>query len=212
MAKKNSCYVVWVGRETGIFHTWDACRRQTEGFEGARFMGFPDLESARAAFAQPWQAAYAKRNSQTAASVPSNPHLPRPQGDVVAVDAACSGNPGLMEYRGVFLRDGKEIFHAGPYRDGTNNIGEFLAIVHILALQKQKGLRLPVYSDSANALLWVKKKKCGTKLAHTGHNEVIFELIARAEHWLQTHPHDDIPLHKWQTEIWGEIPADFGRK
>ena len=137
---------------------------------------------------------------------------PRPSGDVLVVDAACSGNPGRMEYRGVYLRNRQEIFHIGPLEDGTNNIGEFLAIVHALALQKQKGLCFPVYSDSANALIWLRKKKCGTKLAHTGRNEQIFNLIKRAETWLATHDWHDIPVLKWETAQWGEIPADFGRK
>ena len=47
-----------------------------------------------------------------------------------AVDAACSGNPGPMEYRGIDLATGAEIFHFGPVH-GTNNIGEFLAIVPV---------------------------------------------------------------------------------
>ena len=81
----------------------------------------------------------------------------------LAVDAACSGNPGPMEYRGVHLPTGKQVFHFGPMH-GTNNIGEFLAIVHALALMKQKGLKIPVYSDSYNAILWVNKRQCKTKL------------------------------------------------
>ena len=48
--------------------------------------------------------------------------------DSLAVDAACAGNPGPMEYRGVLVRTGQEIFHVGPMEGGTNNIGEFLAI------------------------------------------------------------------------------------
>ena len=84
----------------------------------------------------------------------------------LAVDAACSGNPGPMEYRGVYLLTGQEVFHFGPVY-GTNNIGEFLAIVHALALMKQKNISMPVYSDSRNALSWVKQKKCKTKLERT---------------------------------------------
>jgi len=116
-----------------------------------------------------------------------------------------------MEYRGVYLRTGKEIFHQGPFKEGTNNIGEFLAIVHALALQVSRQSRFPIYSDSMNALTWVKKKKCGTKLAQTTANEPIFDLIDRAEKWLNSHTWD-IPLFKWDTKAWGEIPADFGRK
>lgn len=131
--------------------------------------------------------------------------------DALAVDAACSGNPGPMEYRGVYLATGEEIFHYGPVH-GTNNIGEFLAIVHALALLKQRGRTMTVYSDSRNALLWVKAKKCRTKLARTARTEKLFQLIERAEQWLRTHEYSDIPLLKWETRRWGEVPADFGRK
>jgi ribonuclease HI len=129
----------------------------------------------------------------------------------VAVDAACSGNPGPMEYRGVYLLTGQQIFHFGPVY-GTNNIGEFLAIVHALALMKQKGIRMTIYSDSRNALAWVKQKKCKTKLERTPKTEELFQMIERAENWLKTHTYADIPLLKWETEEWGEVPADFGRK
>lgn len=128
----------------------------------------------------------------------------------LAVDAACSGNPGPMEYRGVYLLTGQEVFHFGPVY-GTNNIGEFLAIVHGLALQKQKGLCMPIYSDSRNALGWVKQKKCKTKLERNERTEPLFRLIERAEKWLRENTYD-IPVLKWQTDLWGEVPADFGRK
>ena len=127
-----------------------------------------------------------------------------------AVDAACSGNPGPMEYRGVDLNTGRQIFHFGPMH-GTNNIGEFLALVHGLALLKQKGSDLPIYSDSRNAISWVKKKQCKTLLTETAANKPIFDLIQRAEHWLQNNSYTTQIL-KWETSVWGEIPADFGRK
>jgi ribonuclease HI len=116
-----------------------------------------------------------------------------------------------MEYRGVYVADGTEIFHVGPFEDGTNNIGEFLGIVHALALLAQKKSNLPIYSDSVNAIKWVERKKCNTKLKETSRNQIIFELIARAEKWLNENTYSN-PILKWQTEIWGEIPADFGRK
>ena len=130
----------------------------------------------------------------------------------VAVDGACSGNPGLMEYRGVDIFSGKELFRQGPYPDGTNNVAEFLAIVHALAWLNNQGKTMTaVYTDSRNALLWVKKKHCNTKLARTGRNEKLFEIIARAERWLATHDYKNFVI-KWQTDKWGECPADFGRK
>ena len=81
-----------------------------------------------------------------------------PINESLAVDAACSGNPGDMEYRGVYTATGQEIFHIGPLKEGTNNVGEFLALVHGLALLQQKGSDLPIYSDSRNAISWVKKR------------------------------------------------------
>ena len=130
--------------------------------------------------------------------------------ECIAVDAACSGNPGMMEYRGVYLRTGEQIFHYGPVY-GTNNIGEFLAIVHGLALLKQKGLDMPIYSDSRNAQLWVKRKKCKTNLVRNAKTEELFKYIERAENWLKNNTYST-PILKWQTDMWGEIPADFGRK
>ena len=130
--------------------------------------------------------------------------------DAWAVDAACSGNPGPMEYRGIDLVTGAVVFHYGPVH-GTNNIGEFLAIVHALALMEQKGIRKTIYSDSHNAILWVSKKQCKTKLERTPQTEQLYQIIARAENWLRTHP-ITVPIFKWETKKWGEIPADFGRK
>ena len=128
-----------------------------------------------------------------------------------AVDAACSGNPGPMEYQAIDLQTGTQVFHFGPVH-GTNNIGEFLAIVHALALMEQKGITNKViYSDSYNAILWVQKKKCKTKLERNAQTAQLYNIIARAEHWLQTHT-VKVPVMKWETTKWGEIPADFGRK
>jgi ribonuclease HI len=127
------------------------------------------------------------------------------------VDAACTGNPGPMEYRCVHTSTGKQLFHQGPFENGSNNIGEFLAIVHALALFKKRGIDAPIYSDSETALSWVKKKRCKTKLIKDESNTIIFDLIARADNWLVENPYDNTLL-KWDTNAWGEIPADFGRK
>lgn len=128
-----------------------------------------------------------------------------------AVDASCLGNPGPMEYRGVDISTGQTIFHFGPLR-GTNNIGEFLAIVHALALMERENIRdCSIYSDSVNAQLWVKKMQCKTKLERTPETEQTLALVQRAETWLRTHEFR-VPILKWDTRQWGEIPADFGRK
>ena len=131
--------------------------------------------------------------------------------DAWAVDAACSGNPGPMEYQAIDLQTGARVFHSGPMK-GTNNIGEFLAIVHALALMQQQGLyEKTIYSDSYNAILWVTKRQCKTKLERTPETEPLYQIIARAERWLQTHQWRN-PIIKWETQKWGEVPADFGRK
>ncbi|EFM01052.1 RNase H family protein [Hoylesella marshii] len=128
-----------------------------------------------------------------------------------AVDAACSGNPGPMEYRAVDLATGEEVFHYGPVH-GTNNIGEFLAIVHALALMEQRHIvDKTIYSDSYNAILWVHKKQCKTTLKRNEKTEKLYEVIARAEQWLKSHA-VKVPIVKWETATWGEVPADFGRK
>jgi ribonuclease HI len=206
MAKQEKLYVVWAGKTPGIYRKWAECKAQIEGFENAKYKSFESFPEAQKAYDSDWKLYYKKQ-----APANSGKRSPKPTGDFIAVDAACSGNPGRMEYRGVFRESTTEIFHQGPLEQGTNNIGEFLAIVHALALQTNKKTHFPIYSDSMNALAWIKKKKCGTKLVQTSVNQTIFELIDRAENWLQTHSWD-IPLFKWETSSWGEIPADFGRK
>ncbi|MDR1517233.1 MAG: ribonuclease H family protein [Dysgonamonadaceae bacterium] len=204
---KQKFYVVWQGVNPGVYGSWDECKAQVSGFENARYKSFESREEADKAFSEnPWKHFTSRKNKRTEEILPSEIIK-----ESLAVDAACSGNPGKMEYRGVFVADKVEIFRSAVYEDGTNNIGEFLAIVHALALLKQKNSSLPIYSDSVNAIKWIQKKKCNTKLERTPHNAPIFELIARAEKWLETNTYPN-KLMKWETGQWGEIPADFGRK
>lgn len=208
---KKKCYVVWKGLNPGIYHSWNECKAQVFGFEGALYKSFSSLEEAEKAFSQNAWKSIASKSAQSKKSLKSSPSKKKIIQQSLAVDAACSGNPGQMEYRGVFVADGKEIFHIGPMQEGTNNIGEFLAIVHALALLKKKSSAIPIYSDSATAIAWINKKKCNSKLEKTSANEPIFELIQRAEAWLLTNSYTN-PIIKWETSKWGEIPADFGRK
>ena len=210
MSKKQKYYVVWKGVSPGIYTSWTDCQLQIKGYDGAQYKSFETLEEAEHALASSPYNYIGNHTSDsrhhTSKALPEDFDM-----NCVAVDAACSGNPGPMEYRGVYLLTGQEIFHFGPVH-GTNNIGEFLAIVHALALMKQKGIRMTIYSDSRNALGWVKQKKCKTKLERTAKTEELFQMIERAENWLKTHTYADIPILKWETEEWGEVPADFGRK
>ena len=209
MGKKQKYYVVWKGVSPGIYTSWTDCQLQIKGYDGAQYKSFDTLEEAEHALvSSPFH--YIGKNASQKEDIPKQ--LPENfDMNCVAVDAACSGNPGPMEYRGVYLLTGQEIFHFGPVY-GTNNIGEFLAIVHALALMKQKNISMTIYSDSRNALSWIKQKKCKTKLERTTKTEELFQMIERAENWLKTHTYSEIPVLKWETEEWGEVPADFGRK
>ena len=204
---KKRYYVVWSGLAPGVYNTWEECQAQIKGVKQALYKSFATLDEAQRAYnSSPHQYIGTERKE-----VASSAEIPQVvQRNALAVDAACSGNPGQMEYRGVYLATGEEIFHFGPIM-GTNNIGEFLAIVHGLALLGKQQSNIPVYSDSRNAPLWIKQKKCKTKLERTPATEEVFNLIERAENWLLTHTYAN-KLIKWETAEWGEIPADFGRK
>lgn len=208
MAKKKY-YVVWSGRIPGIYTDWDICRQQVNGFEGAQYKSYPTQEEAEAAYALSYTEAIARHDAIERPCI-ANAAV-KPDMNSLAVDAACSGVPGPVEYRGVWTATGEEVFRQGPFPDGTNNIGEFLAIVHGVAWLKKKKLNLPVYSDSKTALCWVKQKRCNTKHPRSQHNAYLFALVQRAEKWLHNNRFDN-PILKWETEMWGEIPADFGRK
>ena len=209
MGKKQKYYVVWKGVSPGIYTSWTDCQLQINGYAGAIYKSFKTLEGAEEAYASSpseYVGANATKQESIAPQLPENFDL-----NCWAVDAACSGNPGPMEYRGVDLLTGNEIFHYGPVY-GTNNIGEFLAIVHALALMKRDNICKSIYSDSRNALNWIRRKKCRTRLERTEKTEKLFQIIERAENWLNNNEYDHIPILKWETEEWGEVPADFGRK
>ena len=209
-------YVVWVGRHPGIYESWEECQAETDGFPNARYKAFSNRTEAILAYRESdREASQVLRAIANHLKEEEQPvdysMIPEIQVESIAVDAGCRGNPGIMEYRGVYVRTGQEIFRVGPYHDGTNNIGEFLAIVHGLALLKKKQSNMTIYSDSRNAIMWVKNKTCKTKLERNERTEALFEMIARAESWLRNNNYYN-RIVKWETSRWGEIPADFGRK
>jgi ribonuclease HI len=208
LARQLKYYVVWKGHHPGIYSDWKECEIQILGYEGAQYKSFPDRESAIEAFRSGASAFYKSIAKPAAKTVSSGKG---PILNSLAVDAACSGNPGKMEYRGVLTTNKQEIFRIGPFPLGTNNIGEFLALVHGIALLKKQGSDIPIYSDSVNALGWVKKKEARTKLPRSEKTEQLYQLIDRAVDWLKNNSYSN-KLLKWETERWGEIPADFGRK
>ncbi|MCQ2327484.1 MAG: ribonuclease H family protein [Bacteroidales bacterium] len=234
MKHKQKYYVVWVGRKTGIFNKWEDCKASVEGFERASYKSYDTYEEAEYAFKTPgynfhqqkpeskpqkqyhhipkealytsYQEQLRKEQIQNGA----NPFEHLPILDSLATDAACSGNPGVMEYQGVYVKTGKRLFYyKAPL--GTNNIGEFLGIVHGLSYMKRHSYPQPLYTDSVNAIKWVKEKKCKTKLPLNDETKELYDYIHRAEEWLRNNTYTTKIL-KWDTDNWGEIPADFGRK
>lgn len=215
MADKKKYYVVWQGVNPGVYDSWDKAKQQINGYPAAKYKSFGSKEEAEAAYGGNF-AQHIQFKSPTKPGQVSTPKsaIRIPQSaivwDSICVDAACSGNPGVMEYQGVDSKTKTLIFHQ-KYPLGTNNIGEFLGIVHALAMFHREGKDTPIYTDSRNAMLWVKKKECKTKLVRNAKTENLHQVIARAENWLKTHTYKN-PILKWETEAWGEIPADFGRK
>lgn len=216
--KKQKYYVVWKGHTPGIYPSWAECEQQVKGMAGAQYKAFESMELAQAAFARPYsEAIESPTRPKPMVGVDDNGMTVVQPGctdgpvlDSLAVDAACSGNPGMMEYQGVYVASRTQLFHyVSPV--GTNNIGEFLAIVHGLAYLKKNNLKQILYSDSVNAIRWVRMKECRTKIPYTPQTANLWQLIRRAEEWLHNNTYTT-EIRKWDTARWGEIPADFGRK
>ncbi|MBE7647053.1 ribonuclease H family protein [Tenacibaculum finnmarkense genomovar ulcerans] len=211
MAKKKY-YVVWKGQKTGVFTSWNVCKKHITNFQGAQYKAFIDQEQAEIAFTKSYDDYKGKDTKKVILSDKEKASYGIPNLESISVDAACSGNPGAMEYRGVLTKSKKEIFRLGPFKKGTNNIGEFLALVHGIALLKNKKMdTYPIYSDSRTAMSWVQKKQCRTNIVFDPSNNDVLALIKRAEKWLKENTYNN-PILKWETKAWGEIPADFGRK
>jgi len=209
--KKQKYYVVWQGVEPGIYDSWTDCQLQINGFAGARYKSFSTLAEARVAFGDQAEEHIGKKKKQKRSNKPTIPV------DVIiknslSVDAACSGSPGIMEYRGVWTEDGTEVFRKGPFDYATNNVGEFLALVHGISWLQRRGMHeMVIYSDSRTAMAWLRNKKVKTTLKRKKINEDVFKLLDRAEKWAQEKSWSNQVI-KWETSSWGEIPADFGRK
>ncbi|MBG25245.1 MULTISPECIES: ribonuclease H family protein [Croceibacter] len=209
--KSPKFYVVWKGKKPGIYKTWASCKASIDGYKGALYKSFPTFAAAQKAYNGNYEDFKGKSAKPRVLSEADKLKYGTPNFNSISVDAASSGNPGKMEYRGVDTKTKKQLFHQGPFLQGTNNIGEFLALVHGLAFLKKHNSDRIIYTDSRIAMGWVRKKKCNTKLSLNAKNKNVFELVKRAEHWLKTNSYNT-PVVKWETKAWGEIPADFGRK
>ncbi len=204
-------YVVWVGRKIGLFESWEDCNNQIFGFPKAVYKSFKSRELAEQAFNSSSKEFIGKDVFETELTPEQLFLIGDPIKDSISVDGAWNTASGLVEYQGVHTESGKILFKMGPFEDGTNNIVEFLAIVHALAYCKQNKLKLPIYSDSRNAIGWVRDKEARTNHDKSDKNSKLFELIDRAIKWLKENTYENEIL-KWETKAWGENPADFGRK
>ena len=200
---KQKYYVVWKGNNPGVYKSWEKCHAEIKNIKGALFKSFGDIEEAQKAYEMGYDKY--KKNSEKD-QVINGPVL-----NSISVDAASSGNPGVMEYQGVDTETKEVLFKMGPFNNATNNIGEFLALVHGIAILEKDLKKKIIYSDSITAMSWVRKKRCQTKLVRSKENEEVFVLIDRAILWLKENKYSAI-IKKWETKNWGEIPADFGRK
>lgn len=220
MAKKKY-YVVWVGRKPGVYTSWDDCQKQTNNFPQAKFKSYESREQAEKAFREGAQLHWGKGNKGNAKKG-STTEGPNPKKantatsheidyNSISVDVGTRGNPGPVEYQGVDTRTGEVVFSHGPINKGTNNLGEFLAIVHALAYLNKIGSNKTVYTDSRNAMKWVREKAVSTTLKRDASTKEMWDLVDRALHWLHQHPYKNKIL-KWDTKKWGEIKADYGRK
>lgn len=208
---KPKFYVVWKGRKTGIFESWDECNKQIYGFHGAVFKSFKTKNLAEQAFTSSSKDFIGKDIFETILTEEQLILIGSPIEDSICVDGAWNTSTGDVEYQGLYTRTKEVIFKMGSFKDGTNNIAEFLGIVHALAHCKKNNITLPIYSDSRNAIGWIRDKEARTNHDRSDENKKLFELIDRAIKWLKANEYENKIL-KWETRAWGENPADFGRK
>lgn len=207
---KQKWYVVWKGKSPGIYTSWESCKAQIHGVEGAKYKSFKRKEEAEQAFNDSYKNHIGLAKTQTPQLFDSLSPSYNPNS--LCVDAACSGNPGQMEYQGVWTDSREPAFASPVYPVGTNNIGEFLAIVEgVQYLIEQGRTDAIIYTDSMTALAWVRNKAVKTTLERFPETENLWRKIDQALDYIHEHP-IQIRLEKWQTDDWGEIHADFGRK
>ena len=208
---ENKFYVVRKWKNTWIFNSREECKWNVIWFPNAKYKGFSCKKDADIALREWWEKYYTLKKSTKKNNIMNDINIPF-FSESIAVDAACSGNPWEMEYRWIDLKTWKEIFHKS-FEIWTNNIWEFLAIVH--GLKYLWNDNRIIYSDSKIAISWVNQWKCKTlldfdKFSDSSFSE-LFAAIKYAEEWLKKNwiKHK---LLKWNTLEWWEIPADFWRK
>jgi len=137
--------------------------------------------------------------------------IPRPTVGL-SVDASIRQNPGgKFIYRGLDLATKEVIFDFTNELDyrGTNNIGEFLALVDgIRAVKDRPREERVIYTDSLNALRWVSNKECRTKFRYQGTDDLINDALNFLHYELDY----EVSLRHWDKIRWGEPISDYGLK
>ncbi len=172
MAKK--FYVVWAGREPGIYTDWPSAQKQVIKFAGAKYKSFTSKAEAEAAYASgatnPGNKSAAKTTSSRTASRTNqgnNLSAPPIKTDVVIYcDGGCDPNPGKAG-SGVALYHNDRLTQLwyGIYNpQGTNNSAELNALYFSLQLAQhaiKQGLSAQIMCDSMYSIQCIRDWAAG---------------------------------------------------
>ena len=159
MAKK--FYVVWSGRETGVFTDWLSTQRAVDKYAGARFKSFPTRAEAEQAFARGGYNLPPIRPGRQNAGTPDGErrttHTAHQLDVSIYCDGACEPNPGHAGSGIVVYRSGvlAQLWFGLYNPTGTNNTAELNAIYHALRMAEAEikaGNTVEVCSDSAYSI------------------------------------------------------------
>ena len=157
-------YVVWVGRQTGVFTDWSSAQQAVDKFAGARFKAFPTRVEAEQAYRDGKNsAAYPRRGAAKPSGVKDEPRSntstasEAPFDVRIYCDGACEPNPGNAGSGIVVYRKGKlaELWYGLYDPEGTNNSAELNALHHGLRMAQSEidaDNTVEVLSDSKYSL------------------------------------------------------------
>ena len=165
MAKK--FYVVWAGRETGVFTDWATTHRHVNAFPGARFKSFSSRTEADQAFRSGGPPSTGRRPARASSGVAARMEPAAAAiGLQIYCDGACDPNPGRAGSGIAVYRDGKlEQLWYGLYSPhGTNNTAELNALHHALLMAETAilaGQTAQILCDSTYAINCISKWAVG---------------------------------------------------
>jgi len=140
MAKK--FYVVWAGRETGVFTDWAYTKKQVDKFPQAKYKSFPSEQEAQAAFkaGRVMQGSSSKPSAKASTKKSVAPLQNQVITDVtIYCDGACDPNPGEAG-SGVAVYEKEQLAQlwGGLYNpNGTNNTAELNALHQSLLIAQK---------------------------------------------------------------------------